>query len=103
MIEKTIAKATLFLTLITLLPLSIIQTQATVQGAASLFIMGPDAVSKNMELKAIKDSSAGGVVKQVEDFKLGVNNVVSVPLNAVLTISSDMKVEFTGAKSPNIV
>ena len=30
--------------------------QGTVQGAAAIFVMGPDGVTKNMELKATKDS-----------------------------------------------
>jgi hypothetical protein len=92
---KTIAKATLLL--IILLPLSIAaaQAQGTVQGAASIFIMGPDGVTKNMELKAIKDSSG---VKPVEGFALDVNNVVSTPLNGKLTVFGDVQVQFSGAK-----
>jgi hypothetical protein len=92
---KTIGKASLLVTLVMLLPLSIAATQGTVQGAASIFIMGPDGVTKNMELKAIKDSSG---VKQVQDFQLGADNVVSVPLNGAVTIFGDVAVDFSGAK-----
>jgi hypothetical protein len=92
---KTIARATLLLTLVMLLPLSMAATQATVQGAASLFIMGPDGLTKNMELKATKDGSG---VKQVQDFELGAENVVSVPLGGSVTVWGDLAVEFNGAK-----
>ena len=55
--------------------------QATVQGAAAIFVMGPDGVTKNMELKATKDSEG---VKPVEGFELSADNVVSTPLNGNL-------------------
>ena len=80
-----------------LVPASLLvaQAQGTVQGAPAVFVMGPDGVTKSMELKAIKDSSG---VKRVEDFQLRAENVVSVPLNAAVTIFGDLQVQFDGAK-----
>ena len=69
--------------------------QGTVQGAASIFVAGPDGVTKNMELKATKDSEG---VKPVEGFALDADNVVSTPLNGKITVFGDVNVEFTGAK-----
>jgi hypothetical protein len=69
--------------------------QGTVQGAASLFVMGPDGVTKNIELKATRDSEG---VKPVEGFELTVDNVVSTPLNGNLRVFGDVSVQFTGAK-----
>ena len=69
--------------------------QGTVQGAAAIFVSGPDGVTKPMELKATKDSEG---VKPVEGFALTVDNVVSTPLNGEITVFADVGVEFTGAK-----
>ena len=57
--------------------------------------MGPDGVTKPMELKATKDSEG---VKPVEGFALTVDNVVSTPLNGKIRVFADVSVEFTGAK-----
>jgi hypothetical protein len=93
------SKTLLLIFLTFLVPASIFAAaapvQGTVQGAASIFVMGPDGVTKNMELKATKDSSG---VKQVPDFELGAENVVSVPLGGSVTIFGDVAVEFSGAK-----
>ena len=69
--------------------------QGTVQGAASVFVAGPDGVTKNMELKATKDNEG---VKPVEGFALKVDNVVSTPLNGEITVFADVGVEFTGSQ-----
>jgi hypothetical protein len=83
---------------ILLVPASILAAapaQATQQGAASIFVMGPDGVTKSMELKATKDSSG---VKPVKGFALDADNVVSTPLNGNLRLFGDVSVQFTGAK-----
>lgn len=68
---------------------------ASTQGAASMFIIGPDGITKSMELKATKETSGP---KPVEGFKLGVENVVSIPLNGIASVFGDVTVQFTGAK-----
>ena len=81
-----------------LVPASILaaaQAQGTVQGAVGIFVMGPDGVTKNMELKATRDSEG---VKPIEGFDLTVDNVVSSPLNGNLRVFGDVSVQFTGAK-----
>jgi hypothetical protein len=94
-----IKKTSIFLFLILLVPALLAaapaQVSATVQGAASVFVSGPDGVTKPMELKATKD---GEGPKPIEDFQLTADNVVSTPLNGKLRIFGDVNVEFTGAK-----
>ena len=71
--------------------------KAQSQGAAALFVIGPDGIPKPMELKAAKDAGDGGI-KPVEGFALTVDNVVSTPLNGKITVAGDVQVQFTGAK-----
>lgn len=78
-----------------LVPLAVAPTQASIQGAAAIFVAGPDGVTKSMELKATKD---GEGIKPAEDFALTVDNVVSTPLNGKITVFGDVNVEFSGAK-----
>ena len=57
--------------LILLVPAILASAQATVQGTASIFVTGPDGITKPMELKATKDTEG---VKPAEDFELTVHN-----------------------------
>ena len=94
---KNFSNIFLLFGLILLVPASLlaVPAQGTVQGAASVFVSGPDGVPKPMELKATKDSEG---VKPVEGFALTVDNVVSTPLNGKISVFADVGVEFTGAK-----